>query len=124
MFCSKKALERDGAIFIVEGETDALSFWEIDKIAVAKLLQSPISKTDSNLQLEDYLIDRISKGKNKKSNMSKKILIDTLCKNINITDKKQKQRLPEKLKRYLEHYKKCGFIKNYHLSKDSITFDY
>ena len=35
MFCSKKALERDGAIFIVEGETDALSFWEIDKIAVA-----------------------------------------------------------------------------------------
>lgn len=35
MFCSKKALERDGAIFIVEGETDALSFWEIDKISVA-----------------------------------------------------------------------------------------
>ena len=87
-----------------------------------KLLQSPVNKTEESLQVEDYLIERISKAKN--GALSKKILISTICENANITSKSQKSKLPEKLKRFLDHYKTCNFIKGYTLAKDSITIDF
>ena len=86
-----------------------------------KVLQSPVSKTDENLQIDDYLIERISKAKS--STLSKKILIKSICENANITSKKQQSRLPEKLARFLDHYKESNFIKGYTLTKDSIIID-
>lgn len=86
-----------------------------------KVLQSPISKTDSNLQIEDYLIDRISKAKTK--SLSNKILISSICENAHITDRMQKSRLPEKLEKYLTHFKKCNYIKGFTLTKDSVIID-
>ena len=86
-----------------------------------KILQSPISKTDNNLQIEEYLIERIAKAK--KGSLSNKILISSIYEDANITDTKQKQRLPEKLIRYLDHYKKENFIKGYSMSSNSVTID-
>lgn len=86
-----------------------------------KLLQSPISKTDNNLQIEEYLIERIAKAK--KGSLSNKILMSSIYEGANITDTKQKQRLPEKLIRYLDHYKKENFIKGYSMSPDSVTIN-
>lgn len=86
-----------------------------------KVLQSPISKTDNNLQIEEYLIERIAKAK--KGSLSNKILISSIYEDANITDTKQKQRLPEKLIRYLDHYKKENFIKGYSMSPNSVTID-
>ena len=86
-----------------------------------KVLQSPVSKTDENLQIDDYLIERISKAKN--GTLSKKILIKSICERANITSKKQQGRLPEKLARFLDHYKESNFIKGYTLTKDSIIID-
>lgn len=86
-----------------------------------KLLQSPISKTDNNLQIEEYLIERIAKAK--KGSLSNKILMSSIYEGANITDTKQKQRLPEKLIRYLDHYKKENFIKGYSMSPNSVTID-
>lgn len=78
-----------------------------------ELFKSPISKTEDNLLLEDYLIERISKMKNN-SQLSRKILYTTLCKKCNINTKNKKQRLPIKIKTYLDHYKKCdNWIKGY-----------
>lgn len=87
-----------------------------------KLLQSPASKTDSNLQLEDYLIWRISRAK--KGSSANKILLKTLYEHAGITTKKQKMRAPEKIKSYLEYYKSCGKIRSYSMNADSITFSF
>lgn len=85
-----------------------------------KLLQAPVSKTDANLQIQDYLLERICKAKNgRKKNC--RILYKTLFANTSIATKKQQQRAPAKLKKYLEHYQREGFIKNFTMEKDSLT---
>lgn len=81
-----------------------------------KLLASPLSKTDQNIRLQIYLIDRISHIKNKKKKkISNKILFETIYKEtgINKEKPKQRQRTPEKIKQLLDHYKECGVIKGY-----------
>ena len=86
-----------------------------------QLLESPISKTDANLRLEDYLLERISHMKNPKSKAPRKMLYSTIYNQCGIITKKQKQRAPEKIRRYLEHYKKCSFIIGYKEVADGIT---
>lgn len=88
-----------------------------------QLLESPISKTDANLQLEDYLLERIGHMKSPKSRTPRKMLYSTIYDRCGITTKKQKQRAPEKIRRYLEHYKQCGWIKGYTETADGITIE-
>lgn len=85
-----------------------------------QLLESPISKTEANLQLEDYLLERIGRMKNPKATAQKKILFSTVYEKCKITGK-QKQRTPDKIKRYLDHYKACGWIADYTMEKDGVT---
>lgn len=88
-----------------------------------KLLQSPISKTDANLMIDDYLIDRISKMKRTKANRKQpitKILFTTLFESCKIRTKMQRSRAPEKIKAYLDYYKECGFITGYTMLDDGI----
>ena len=85
-----------------------------------RLLQSPVSKTDANLLIDDYLIERISKAKNGKAH-SCRILYKTLYEHANITTKKQEQRAPDKINKYLTHYQKESFIKRFTTQKDGIT---
>ena len=84
------------------------------------LLQSPVSKTDANLKIDDYLIERISKAKNGKGKNCR-ILLKTLYDHADITTKKQKQRAPEKIEIYLNHYQQRGFITRFTMAKDGIT---
>lgn len=85
-----------------------------------KLLQSPINKTDANLLIDDYLIERISKGKNGKAK-SCRILFKTLYEHAGISTKKQAQRAPGKIQKYLHHYQKEGFINRFTMETDGIT---
>ena len=85
-----------------------------------KLLQSPISKTDANLSIDDYLLERISKAKNGKGRNCR-ILFKTLYERAGITTKKQEQRAPNKIKKYLTHYQNNGFITRFTMEKDGIT---
>ena len=85
-----------------------------------KLLLSPVNKTDGNLEIEDYLLERISKMKNDRTH-PRKILYSKLFENCNITEKKQKQRTPKKVEKYLEYYKKENEIKGYQPEKDGVT---
>ena len=87
-----------------------------------KVLQSPISKTDANLLIDDYLIERI--GRAKRSGQSCKILYETLYEHAQITTYKQKARAPEKIKTYLDHYKACGMIAAYKMGKDGIQIEF
>lgn len=83
-----------------------------------KLLASPISKTNANLTIEDYLLERIGRMKSPKSNANRKINLSTLFDTCRITAPKQKQRAPKKIKTYLDWYKKTGWIKGYTEDKE------
>lgn len=83
-----------------------------------KVLQSPLSKTEANLQIDDYLIERIAKAK--RTSKGVKILYETLYKAAQIKTKNQRTRAPEKIAKYLDHYKACGFISSYTMLKDGI----
>ena len=87
-----------------------------------KVLQSPLNKTDGNLLIEDYLIERIARAK--AGRQPKKILFSSLYEAAQITTKKQKERAPEKIKTYLEHYKACGLISEYSMLKDGIQLEF
>ena len=90
-----------------------------------QLLESPISKTDANLQLEDYLLERIGHMKSPKSKAPRKMLYSTIYERCGITTKKQKQRAPEKNRKprefktvsALSYYQYCD--KHMLFSKDS-----
>ena len=86
-----------------------------------QLLETPVNKTDQNLLLEDYLIERIAHAK--AGRQPAKILYDTLYAEARITTKKQRQRAGDKLGAILGHYVKCGFINGYTDEGDGIRID-
>lgn len=85
-----------------------------------RLLESPISKTDANLRIDDYLIARIAHMKDNQK-LSRKILYETVYERCNIATTKQKQRAPGKIQRYIEYYKSCNWITGFTLENDGIT---
>lgn len=84
-----------------------------------ELLQSPINKTEANLLIEDYLIERISRARVRKH--PRRILYKTLYEKTRATTPKQRQRMPDKVRRYLDHYQKCGLIARFTMEKDGVT---
>lgn len=85
-----------------------------------KMLQSPISKTEKNLAIDDYLIKRIKHAKAHRG--QPKILYKTMFAELEITDKKQRSRAIETAERYLKHYQSCNEIARYTMDADSIKF--
>lgn len=92
---------------------------QVTTINVA-LLQSPINKTEVNISIADYLIDRISKAKNGKGR-SCRILFKTLYEHTHIKEKKQKQRAKKTIDALLSHYRQEGFIKRHTMQGDGVT---
>lgn len=91
-----------------------------------KLLETPVSKTDQNLLIEDYLLERIARAK--AGRQPAKILFSTLYKETKITTSKQRQRAGEKIKAILDHYVQCGpklgGISGYKITDDGILLDF
>ena len=92
------------------------------------VLQSKVNKTNANLLIDDYLIERISRAKKGKNRGSARILYETLFHHVGIadrpktdTEKKQKKRAPKTIRRYLDHYKETGFISEYTVQNDGFT---
>lgn len=84
-----------------------------------RLLNSHVSMTDTNLAIEDYLLDRISHAKTGKGQT--KILYRTICDKAGAVTRKQQQRVPEKVKEYLTHYVKCAYIASFAETSDGVT---
>ena len=87
-----------------------------------KILDTPLNKTSSNIELEDYLIEEISAIR--KGRRNNKMLYKTIYESTNIKTAKQQQRAPGKIKQLLDHYVTCGFIKAYKETKDGVTIEY
>ena len=88
-----------------------------------KVLQSPGSKTETAIALENYLLERIGKarGENKKANL-RRILYDTIFDACGITDRKQRQRSRDKILALMNHFQTCGTIRKYTEDQGGITF--
>lgn len=79
----------------------------------AKLLMGPVSKTEENIAIEDYLIQRISKARS--GALSSRILIKTICEKANIKSERQQRRVNEKIEKLLEYYTSCDYIAGYEI---------
>ncbi len=80
------------------------------------ILATPLNKTANNIALEDYLIEQINWMKNEKSERSYIIKLDTVCKTLKITERKEKARTKEKIIKILNYYKEqeaWHFIKDF-----------
>lgn len=87
-----------------------------------KLLDTPLSKTNANIQLEDYLLEQIAHIK--KGTIRNKMLYATIYEKTGITQKKQRQRAPEKIKQLLTHYIACGHITDFRDTGDGVEINY
>lgn len=86
-----------------------------------QLLITPLSWTNQNLALEDYLLECIAHAKRGKR--SSRMLYTTIYEETRISEKKQKQRTQEKIKAILDYYKQCGHIKGYKADSQGITIE-
>lgn len=88
-----------------------------------KVLQSPGSKTETAIALENYLLERIGKarGENKKANL-RRILYDTIYDACGIMERKQRQRSRDKILALMDHFVSCGTIRKYTEDQAGITF--
>ena len=91
---------------------------QITKLPI-NVLESPLNKTEDNLLLSDYLLMRISKMRNSKY-ITRTILLDTIYQKCCIETYKQKQRLPKKIEKILNHYKELEWIKDFQITEREI----
>ena len=87
-----------------------------------KLLASPVSKTEANIAIEDCLLRRISHAKNGAG--QSRILYEYIVKEAKVTGRSQQQRVPEKVRKYLQHYVACGFISNFTEDKSGVNVSF
>lgn len=85
-----------------------------------KYLQSPFNKTENNLKIEDYMIERISRARS--GNQPKKILKAKLFNKIDATDPKKKERALKIVTMLMKFYKDSGFVNDYDIDDTSISF--
>ncbi|MBO4675177.1 MAG: hypothetical protein J5601_03725 [Elusimicrobiaceae bacterium] len=77
-------------------------------------LAVPVNQTEKQLGLQHYFLEWIAMLKNDHNNSQHpEISYKRLCDVTNTTDRKGKERLPEQVKKILEHYKKTGCITDY-----------
>lgn len=84
-----------------------------------KLLQSPLNKTEMNMAIEDYLLNRVSRIC--RGNGQPRILYETVCVSAGITDKKQKARVPERVEKIMAHWLACNFITSFSADEKGVT---
>lgn len=88
-----------------------------------QMLQTPISKTTRNLEIEDYLLYRIGRMKSPKGTTQRKILYESVFTYCRINGRVAKGRTKENIEKILEHYKKSDFIKGYEKAADGVNID-
>ena len=81
-----------------------------------------LSLTDSNLEIEDYLIEQI--GHIKRGTINPKMLYKTICEASHQTTQKQQSRAKGKITDLLDHFVETGFIKSYKKEPDGIIISY
>jgi len=122
-------VDADNLIY-VRGEPPLFSFARQRKqITTIKrqCLEIPLDQSESNLQIADYLIDRIASMK-RNPLLSKKILFSTVYEKCKINgksdkDRKARNRTPKKITDCLEHFKEQEYIKDFNETPDGVEIE-
>lgn len=85
-----------------------------------RLLQGPFNKTDSFIAIQDYLLETIAHAK-RGHKKSVRLTFDTICERTHQTDRKQRERTPEKVETVLEHFKTEEWIAGYTTDKNGVS---
>ena len=92
-----------------------------------QLLMTPISQSNRNLEIEDYLLTRICRMKSPTGGTQRKILYESVFAYCRIntlsgkTKEKAKARTRETIDKLMAYYKETGFIKEYTVEAAGIT---
>ena len=92
---------------------------QITTVPFEVLEVSEIDRTEENLKLLTYLSRRIVHMKHD-SDVSRKILLQAICVKCGIDTRLKKFRLPEKLSKIFDHYKKVKWIEGYELTDNEV----
>ena len=92
---------------------------QITTVPFEVLEVSEIDRTEENLKLLTYLSRRIVHMKHD-SDVSRKILLQAICVKCGIDTRLKKFRLPEKLSKIFDHYKKVKWIDGYELTDNEV----
>lgn len=88
------------------------------------VIETKKRQTENNLEIENYLLERIARMKNSSMPSSNKILYQTIFEKANIKKGKPQQRAIPTILEYLEHYKKTMWIKGYKEVKDGVEIHF
>lgn len=103
---------------LMEFSQDRKQFTTISR----QLLKTPVNHTNTNLQIEDYLISEIAGMK--KGRRSNKMLFNTIFEETGQTGRKQRERAKEKILALLAYYQKIEHIIDYKIKPDGIEIIY
>lgn len=87
-----------------------------------ELLAIPLSQTEGNLRIIDYLLVKINAIK--KKSITNKITWETFFKRCDADTRLKKFQAKEKVKTCLEHFKQQLYIKEYQIDEESIKIKY
>ena len=82
------------------------------------VLKIPVSMTEDNLAIDDYLLKMINW--HREDGQKFELIISNLYDNAGIKSKSQRSKKAETIKHILSHYKSIGFIKNYEITNKRI----
>ena len=95
---------------------------QVQKVTL-QTLTTPVNKTERNLEIEDYLLGRISQMKSKKRKAQKKILFKSLFTYCRIEARDAQSRSKPTIQKILDHYKETKFITDYSTEADGVTIE-
>lgn len=114
-----------GAICIPDGNEPCLIRFAKQRNQITtvtrNVLESPLNKTDSNIRIQDYLIERIARMKSGDKKTRKKINYDNVYTRCQIKTAMQRSRVPKTIDKYLDYWKGIGWIKGYSKQTDGRT---
>lgn len=85
----------------------------------ADLLSMPLSSTDENLHIQDYLLVRIARARS--GSMPRKILYETIYEELNT--KRDRKRVRDKVEKLMDFFVEKGHIKSYTKSEKAIEIE-
>lgn len=108
-------LFREPPLFTFARERRQVSSYKV------QLLQVPISKTNKNILIEDYVRDQIAWMKNKKGKRSNRLTLEAIFDAAGISSRDQKKRKRTDITKLLDHYVDCAWIARYAEDEDGFT---
>ena len=83
---------------------------------------TPVSKTNANIRIEDYLLERILRAR--VGSGQRRILFTTIYENAKLDTSRKRQYAKTTIQKILDHYVKHNLIRQYTIDEEGIVFSF